>query len=190
MYIIAGLGNPGLKYRHTRHNAGFDAMDYLAKKYDITIRKNENRALTGKGMIEGIPVLLVKPQTFMNNSGQSLGALTKFYKTDPKTEMIVLSDDVTLDAGNLRIRKKGSAGGHNGLKNIIACCQTEEFARIRIGVGKLPEHGDMIQHVLGKLPKEERKMEEEAFTRASEAVALIVQGRIDEAMNRYNASVR
>ena len=186
MYIIAGLGNPGLKYRHTRHNAGFDAIDVIAKEYGIDVKKKEKQALVGKGIIGGEQVLLVKPQTFMNNSGESLRPLCDFYQVDPEEGLIVLSDDVTLDAGRLRIRRKGSAGGHNGLKSIIAHCKTEKFLRVRIGVGKLPEHGDMIKHVLGKLPKDERKMEEDALMDAATVVKLLVQGNVDEAMNRFN----
>ena len=190
MFILAGLGNPGIKYRHTRHNAGFDVIDVLADRYNIPVRKSERNALTGQGVIEGEKVLLVKPQTFMNNSGESLGPLCSFYKVDPATQLIVFSDDVTLDAGNLRIRKKCSAGGHNGLKSIIAHCGGEDFLRIRVGVGKLPTHGDMIAHVLGKLPKDERPYLEEAMDRACDAAEMIIRGDLDGAMNQFNTKVR
>ena len=186
MYIIAGLGNPGLKYRHTRHNAGFDALDLMAKKNGIKINKKEKNALTGRGKIGGYDVLLVKPQTYMNNSGESVGALASYYKVDPKSQLIIISDDVTLDPGKLRIRKKGSAGGHNGLKSIIAHCHTEEFSRVRVGVGKLNPGDDMVAHVLSRLPKEDRKALEEAIERVPEAVTLMMAGKTDEAMSRYN----
>lgn len=186
MYIIAGLGNPGLKYRHTRHNAGFDTIDLMAKKYGIDMKKKEKNAVVGKGMINGEQVLLVNPQTYMNASGESLRPLCDFYQVDPEEGLIVISDDVTLDAGRIRIRRKGSAGGHNGLKSIIAHCKTEKFLRVRVGVGKLPENGDMIKHVLGKLPKSERAEEEKAFEDAAGAIEYLVQGDVDGAMNRFN----
>ena len=186
MYIIAGLGNPGLKYRHTRHNAGFDAIDVIAKRHGITVKKIEKQALVGQGNIKGQKVLLVKPQTFMNNSGDSLAELVNYYKVDPTEELIVLSDDVTLDPGRIRIRKKGSAGGHNGLKSIIARCGTESFQRVRIGVGILPTGGDMINHVLGHLKRDERKSLEEALEHAADAIELMITGETEAAMNKFN----
>ena len=186
MYIIAGLGNPGLKYRHTRHNAGFDAIDVIAKRHGITVKKIEKQALVGQGNIKGQKVLLVKPQTFMNNSGDSLAELVNYYKVDPTEELIVLSDDVTLDPGRIRIRKKGSAGGHNGLKSIIARCGTEGFQRVRIGVGILPTGGDMINHVLGHLKRDERKSLEEALEHAADAIELMINGETEAAMNKFN----
>ncbi|MEE3355220.1 MAG: aminoacyl-tRNA hydrolase [Candidatus Weimeria sp.] len=185
MFILAGLGNPGIKYRHTRHNAGFDVIDVLADRYNIPVRKSERNALTGQGVIEGEKVLLVKPQTFMNNSGECVGALASFYKVEP-SHVIVLSDDIQLDYGKLRIRRKGSAGGHNGLKSIIAHLHTEEFPRIRIGVGKMEPGDDQITHVLSRPLKSDRKLMEEAFSNAAAAVELLLQGKIDEAMGRYN----
>ncbi len=186
MYMIAGLGNPGLHYSHTRHNAGFDAIDVIAKKYAIPIKKKECRALTGTGAIEGQKVLLVKPQTYMNLSGEAIGALADYYKLDPTSEILIISDDVALDVGRLRIRKKGSAGGHNGLKNIIANLHTDEFLRMRIGVGKLEAGGDMIEHVLHKPVVEDRKTLDEVYGRVAEAIPLIVSGDVDRAMNLYN----
>ncbi|MCR4797897.1 MAG: aminoacyl-tRNA hydrolase [Lachnospiraceae bacterium] len=185
MYMIAGLGNPGLKYRHTRHNAGFDALDVMAKEYGIPIKKREKNGITGTGVIGGEKVLLVKPQTFMNNSGECIGALASFYKVEP-SHVIVLSDDIQLDYGKLRIRRKGSAGGHNGLKSIIAHLHTEEFPRIRIGVGKMEPGDDQITHVLTRPLKNDRKLMEEAFSNATAAVELLLQGKIDEAMGKYN----
>ena len=129
MYVIVGLGNPGDKYARTRHNVGFDVIDLLAEQNGISVTERKHKALIGKGRIAGQAVILVKPQTFMNLSGESVGDILHFYKLDPAQDLIVISDDVALDPGTLRIRKKGSAGGHNGLKNIIAHCHTEEFMR-------------------------------------------------------------
>lgn len=186
MYLIAGLGNPTLKYHHTRHNAGFEAMDALSDAYGIRIRKRELAALTGSGYLDGAKVLLAKPQTFMNNSGDSIAAIVKYYGIDPEKEFVVISDDVTLDAGRLRIRRKGSAGGHNGLKSIIKCLGTENFPRLRIGVGAVPKDGDMINHVLGHPNRADRKALNEAYKSVPEAIRLMTCGRIDEAMNRFN----
>lgn len=186
MFLIAGLGNPGDEYIHTRHNTGFDALDILADRYGITIRTPEFRAMTGKGRIEGMPVILVKPLTYMNLSGESIGQVLHYYKLDPSTDMVVLSDDINLDCGVIRIRKGGSAGGHNGLKNIIKCCGTDAFPRIRIGAGKLPAGGDMVKHVLGRPTGPDRERMEQGMAHAAEAAVLVMQGEIEEAMNRYN----
>lgn len=190
MILIAGLGNPGTKYEHTRHNAGFDTIDELAARHGIEIKKSERRALSGEGVIAGQKVILIKPQTFMNLSGESVGDFVNFYKLDPSTQLIVFSDDVALECGNIRIRKKGSAGGHNGLKNIIEHVGTDQFARIRLGVGTLPPHGDMVAHVLGRIPSGEQTYFEEAKKKACDAAELVIAGRIDEAMNDFNAKVR
>ena len=189
MFLIAGLGNPTAKYEHTRHNVGFDVIDRLAEKYHIEMREHKFKALIGKGTIEGHPVLLAKPQTFMNLSGESIGEIVRWYKLDPSRDMIILSDDVTLDAGTTRIRRKGSAGGHNGLKNIIAHCGTQDFLRIRIRVGKLEPGGDMVAHVLGRMPQEDRKLAEASFDRAISAILLILDGQVEKAMNLYNGKV-
>lgn len=189
MYVIAGLGNPGDKYEKTRHNVGFDVIDLLAEKNNIAVTEHKYKALIGKGRIGGCPVILVKPQTFMNLSGESIGEILRFYKLDPTEDLIVISDDVTLDPGTLRIRKKGSAGGHNGLKNIIAHCGTQEFTRVRVGVGKLPPQGDMIAHVLGRPVSEDRKMIELSYERAVQAVDCILQEDVEMAMSRYNGKV-
>lgn len=186
MYLIAGLGNPTMKYYHTRHNAGFEAIDVLSSRVGIKIKKNEQRALTGTGNIGSHKVLLVKPQTYMNDSGAAVGPLVSYYGVDPESEVILISDDVTLPPGQIRIRKKGSAGGHNGLKSIIAHLKTEQFARVRIGVGEVPEGGDMINHVLGHPNREDRKKMKQAYENAADAIELIIDGRIEEAMNRYN----
>ena len=187
MYLIVGLGNPGSKYDGTRHNAGFEVIDALSKEHQIAVAHKEHKGLVGKGVIEGQKVMLVKPQTFMNLSGECVIELTEYYGIDPKSELIVISDDVTLSCGNIRVRKKGSAGGHNGLKDIIAWVDTTEFARIRVGVGEVPQGGDMINHVLGRYSQEDRERVDASIEKAKGAVSLILQGKMDEAMNRYNA---
>lgn len=185
MYIIVGLGNPGLRYRHTRHNAGFEAIDRVAKTYNISIKKREKNALTGSGMIAGEKVLLVKPQTYMNKSGEAVGPLASYYGVAPE-QVLVLTDDVMQDCGGLRVKRKGSAGGHNGLKSIISHLGTEEFPRVRIGVGRLPVGVDMVGHVLGHLRGEDKKQVAEAISDVPKAVELIVSGSIDRAMNDFN----
>lgn len=189
MYVIVGLGNPGDKYARTRHNVGFDVIDLLAEQNGISVTERKHKALIGKGRIAGQAVILVKPQTFMNLSGESVGDILHFYKLDPAQDLIVISDDVALDPGTLRIRKKGSAGGHNGLKNIIAHCHTEEFMRVRIGVGKLPPNGDMIEHVLGRFAPEDRRLVELSYERAAQAIDCILSEDVDKAMSRYNGKV-
>lgn len=186
MYVIAGLGNPTAKYDNTRHNVGFDTVDMLANKYNIRLTERKHRALSGTGIIGGEKVMLVKPQTFMNLSGESIGAILNFYKLDAAQRLIVIYDDIDLAPGKLRIRKKGSAGGHNGIKNIIAHVGTQEFLRIRVGVGQKPEGWDLADYVLSRFSKEERKAVEEAMEDATEAVVLMLQGEADAAMNRYN----
>ncbi|MBQ7446361.1 MAG: aminoacyl-tRNA hydrolase [Eubacterium sp.] len=186
MILIAGLGNPTLRYKKTRHNIGFDTIDRVADTYGIRISRKECRALTGNGMIAGQKVLLVKPQTYMNLSGESIGDLVQFYKLDPETEVVILYDDIHLPPGQLRIRTKGSAGGHNGIKNIIQHLGTEKFQRIRVGVGEVPADRDQVSHVLSRFNRAERQQVEAGMEDAVQAVKLIVAGRADEAMNRYN----
>ena len=186
MYLIAGLGNPTKEYEKTRHNAGFDAIDVLADKLGIAITERKHKALCGRGMTGGEKLLLMKPQTFMNLSGESIGAILHFYKLDPATELIVIYDDVSLAPGKLRIRKKGSAGGHNGIKSIISHVGTQEFQRIRVGVGEKPPGWDLADYVLGRFPKAERKLMQESFERACEAASLMVRGETDQAMNQFN----
>lgn len=186
MYMIAGLGNPGKEYNNTRHNIGFAFIDALAQEYDINVMDVKLKALTGKGMIGGQKVLLVKPLTFMNLSGESIRPLADYYKVDPESELIVVSDDITLSPGGIRIRKKGSAGGHNGLKNIIGQLGTENFKRIRIGVGEKPKGYDLADYVLGHFSKEEQPLMQEGITKAKEALNLILAGNMDQAMTEYN----
>jgi len=186
MYIIAGLGNPTPQYEKTRHNVGFDVIDLLSEKYNIRVNEKKHKALCGTGIIEGQKVLLVKPQTFMNLSGESIGAILNFYKIEPETNLIVIYDDISLAPGRLRIRKKGSAGGHNGMKSIISHAKTQEFLRIKVGVGEKPQGWDLADYVLGRFSKEDRKLVEEAFEKACDAVGLMVQDETDKAMNLFN----
>ena len=190
MYIIAGLGNPGQPYEGTRHNAGFDVIDVLAREYNISVDYRKNRALIGKGIIEGRTVILAKPQTYMNLSGESIRGLVDYYKADEESELIVIYDDVSLDPGQIRIRKKGSAGGHNGIKSIIAHLGTEVFPRVKVGVGQKPRQYDLADYVLGHFSGEERERMAEGYRHAAEAVKYMVTDRVDEAMNEYNRKVR
>ena len=186
MFLIAGLGNPSSRYEKTRHNIGFDVIDAVSDRYKIEVKEKKAKALCGSGFIEGQKVLLVKPQTYMNLSGDSISALTNFYKLDPARELIVIYDDISLDPGNIRIRKKGSAGGHNGVKDIIAKIGTDQFPRIKVGVGAKPENWDLADYVLSRFSQGERRLVDEAAAESVEALALMVQGRIEEAMNLYN----
>ena len=174
MYIIAGLGNPGREYENTRHNAGFASLDALAKRHGIELTTRKFQALTGSGYIDGQKVLLVKPQTYMNLSGESLRAACDFFKVDPEEGLIVIYDDISLAPGQLRVRKKGSAGGHNGIKNIIAQLGTQNFLRVKVGVGEKPAGWDLADYVLGHFSKEEQVLMEEAFLRAADAASALL----------------
>ena len=186
MYIIAGLGNPTAQYRGTRHNVGFEVIDYLADKYNIDVTTKKFKGLIGTGAIEGQKVVLVKPQTFMNLSGESIREAVDYYKIDPE-DIIVIYDDISLEPGQLRIRLKGSAGGHNGIKNIIAHLGTQEFPRIKVGVGAKPPKMDLADYVLGHFSTEDRAKVEEAIGHAMDAAVLMMQGEVDKAMNDYNS---
>lgn len=186
MYIIAGLGNPGSKYEKTRHNVGFQVIDRLASKYHIDMNMKKHKAICGTGVIEGIKVLLVKPQTYMNLSGESIREAVDFYKVDPEEELLVIYDDISLHPGQLRIRKKGSAGGHNGIKNIIQHLGMQIFPRIKVGVGEKPEGYDLADYVLGHFSKEDEKEMEDAYGRAVLAAVAILTDGPDKAMNDYN----
>ncbi len=185
MYIIAGLGNPTKEYDKTRHNVGFAVVDELARQYDIDISERKHRAFCGKGVMEGQKVLLVKPQTFMNLSGESLRAVLDYYKEMPQ-KLIVIYDDISLAPGQLRIRLKGSAGGHNGIKNIIAHLGTQEFPRIKVGVGEKPPRIDLKDYVLGRFSKGEQELMEEAFQEAAKAAVMMICDGADRAMNHFN----
>lgn len=186
MYIIAGLGNPTRQYEHTRHNVGFDGIDLLSKTYQIPLNQNFGKAIVGKGLIEGQKVILVKPQTYMNLSGHRLSEIMTYFKEDPETQLIVLYDDISLEPGSLRIRLKGSAGGHNGIKSIIQCLGTEVFSRIKIGVGNKPDKMDLADHVLGHFSREDRVEVDKSLENACEAVKYIVQDQASVAMNLFN----
>lgn len=189
MYLIVGLGNPTKKYEHTRHNIGFDVIDHLADQYNISMNTKKFKGICGTGTIEGMKVLLLKPQTFMNLSGISVREAAGYYKLDFTQELIVIYDDIDLAPGNLRIRKKGSAGGHNGIKDIIAHLGTQEFLRIRVGAGAKAEGQDLVNHVLGHFSGEDRELVDQAIENAAGAVRLMVQGDTDAAMNQYNKKV-
>lgn len=190
MYIIAGLGNPTLQYEGTRHNVGFDVIDTLAERYNISVDTRKSRALIGKGMIEGYKVILVKPQTYMNLSGESIRSLVDYYKVDEESELIVIYDDVSLGVGQLRIRKKGSAGGHNGIKSILSELGTDVFLRIKVGVGEKPGKYDLADYVLGHFSKEEKEQMEEGYQKAADAVSMLLSGETEAAMNQYNRKVK
>lgn len=187
MFLIVGLGNPDKRYEKTRHNVGFDAVDALAEKYGIRFTDKKHKALCGTGVISGTKVLLAKPQTYMNLSGESVAEILQYYKMDPESEMLVIFDDISLDPGNIRIRKKGSAGGHNGIKNIIACTGTQNFMRIKIGVGQKPQGWDLADFVLSRFDSGDRQLVESAMEDAAAAAVLMMQGQADAAMNQFNA---
>lgn len=185
MFLIVGLGNPGIEYAATRHNVGFDAITYLCDKYGISMTSKENKAIVGKGMIEGQKVMVAQPQTYMNLSGESVRALMDYYKLDLE-DLIVISDDISLEVGQIRVRPKGSAGGHNGLKNIIQHLGTQEFTRVKIGVGAKPEGGNLVKHVLGRFSKEEDGLLRDVFELVDEACREIMESGADSAMNKVN----
>ncbi len=186
MFIIAGLGNPGREYANTRHNAGFMVIDAIAEKAGISVSEKKHKALIGKGVFAGEKVVLVKPQTYMNLSGESIREVTDYYKVDAESELIVISDDIDLDVGQLRIRPKGSAGGHNGLKNIIQHLGTEIFIRVRVGVGAMQRGGDLVSHVLGSIDKEDMENYADALANAVDAIEVIMNEGTEPAMNRFN----
>ena len=187
MFLIVGLGNPDKKYEKTRHNIGFDTIDALAEQYHITMNDHKHKALCGTGVIEGVKVLLAKPLTYMNLSGDNVAEIVNFYKLDPESEMIIIFDDISLAPGNIRVRKKGSAGGHNGIKSIIARCGTQNFMRIKVGVGAKPQGWDLADHVLGRFSTEDRALVEDAIQDACSAAVMMMQGDVDAAMNHFNA---
>lgn len=186
MYVIVGLGNPGRKYMHTRHNAGFLAVELLARKYNIEIKKYAHKAAIGEGYIDNQKVVLALPETFMNDSGQSVVALLNWYKIDSETELIVLYDDIDLPVGQLRIRARGSAGTHNGMRSILYLTGTDAFARIRIGIGKPKAGWALTGHVLGEFDEDERETMMHAFEEAGEAVEKIIRFGVMDAQAAYN----
>lgn len=185
MYIIAGLGNPEIKYNNTRHNIGFRMIDELADRHRISIDTRKHKGLIGKGTIDGEKVVLVKPMTYMNLSGECIREVVSYYKADV-TDVIILFDDISLDVGKLRIRQKGSAGGHNGIKSIIACLGSDEFMRVKFGVGDKPRGMDLANYVLGHFTAAENEVINDSVGRACEAVECIVNEGCSVAMNKYN----
>lgn len=185
MKLIVGLGNPTKEYQATRHNIGFDAITRLCDDYRIRLDAKEHKAICGRGYIGGEKVLLAQPQTYMNLSGESVRELADYYKIAVE-DIIIIYDDISLDVGQLRVRPKGSAGGHNGIKSIIAHLGTQEFARIRVGVGDKPKEWDLADYVLGHFPKEEEPLIREALARVSKACECIIIDGIEAAMNEYN----
>ena len=185
-FIIVGLGNPGTKYENTRHNMGFMAIDTLAEKVGADIKKLRFKSLTAEAMVGGRKVLLMKPTTFMNNSGEAVVEALNFYKLSTE-KLLVLYDDISLDVGKMRIRTKGSAGGHNGIKSIIYLTGSDVFPRIKMGVGQKPNKDyDLADWVLGHFPKEQGEALEQVFANAAAAAELIVSGKTTDAMNKYN----
>lgn len=186
MYCIVGLGNPGLKYENTRHNAGFLTIDYLANKFGIDVRKSKFKSLYGQGVISGQKVMLVKPQTYMNNSGEAVREIKNFYKFD-MDKLIVIYDDIDIEFGTIRIRKKGSAGTHNGMKSIIYQIQDDKFPRIKIAVGKKPEYMDLANFVLSGFTEKEAEVISEEIKLAADSIETMIESSIDMSMNKFNS---
>lgn len=189
MYIIVGLGNPKKEYENTRHNIGFDVIDAIADEYNISMSDKKHKAIVGKGVIEGRKVILAKPQTYMNLSGESVRELIDYYKVDEEQELIVIYDDISLDVGQMRIRKKGSAGGHNGIKSILQHLGHDVFLRIKMGVGEKPKGYDLADYVLGHFSKEDRKILDDNMKNTILAVKMMLEDDTDGAMNRFNTKV-
>lgn len=186
-YIITGLGNPGLEYENTRHNAGFAVLDKLAEQSGCNINRMRFKGKTAEAVVGGKRCLLLKPTTYMNNSGESIVQALEFYKLDI-SQLIVICDDISLDPGKLRIRRKGSHGGHNGLRSICELTGRDDYQRIKMGVGKKPHPDyDLAKWVLGKFGKDDAKKMETSAENACECIALMVQGKTDEAMNKFNS---
>ena len=185
MYLIVGLGNPESDYANTRHNMGFDVINEISKKCDIKVSKSKFNALYGMGEIENNKVILVKPQTYMNLSGESIIQFKKFYKISNKN-IIVIYDDIDLKIGDIRLKAKGGAGTHNGMKSVIQNIKDKEFTRIRVGIGKPENKSDMIKYVIGNVSESDKKILDEATTIAKDAVIEILENGVDKAMNKYN----
>ena len=190
MYIIVGLGNPGDKYVATRHNIGFDTITNIADEYNISVDTVKHKALCGKGVIEGQKVILAKPITYMNLSGESVRELVDYYKIDVEEELIVIYDDISLDVGQIRLRKKGSAGGHNGIKNIISHLGTDKFNRIKVGVGQKPKGWDLADYVLSRFSDSDNDIIRDTLNKSRMACVSIMNDGIESAMNTYNKKVQ
>lgn len=185
MYLIVGLGNPERDYANTRHNMGFDVINEISDKCNIKVSKSKFDALYGMGEINGKKVILVKPQTYMNLSGESIIKFKKFYKISNK-EIIIIYDDIDLAVGDIRLKPKGGAGTHNGMRSVLQNLNTEDFIRVRVGIGTPKNKEDMINYVIGAIPKREKEILDESVKRASESVLEILQNGIDVAMNKFN----
>ena len=185
MYLIVGLGNPENEYANTRHNMGFDTINKLAEKNNIEVNKNKFKGLYGTGIIHNQKVILLKPQTYMNLSGESVKEVIDFYHINSE-EIIIIYDDIDTEKGNIRIRKKGGPGSHNGMKSVVENIQTTNFGRIRVGIGQPEYKNDMINYVIGKVPEEEREILQKGVNKATEAVEEILKSGIDIAMNKFN----
>lgn len=189
MYLIVGLGNPDKKYDHTKHNVGFDAIDELIDKYDIPLSGLTMKGMYGKTVIGGQKVMVMKPMTYMNLSGHAVRAYIDYYKLDPEEDLIVIYDDVDLPTGQVRIRKKGSAGSHNGMKSIIQMLGTQNFTRIRVGIGPKPEKWDLADYVLAPFSKEERLKVEDIIEECVPITKMIIENSVEDAMTKYNKKV-
>jgi len=185
MYLIIGLGNPEEEYEKTRHNMGFNTINKIAEQYKIEVNKTKFQGLTGSGVIEGKKVILVKPQTYMNLSGNCVREFANFYKIKNEN-IIIIYDDMDFEPGQIKVRKKGNAGGHNGMKSIIQNLATDEFPRIRIGIGRPQHNGDEINYVIGAIPEEEIPKLNDGVEKAKEAIYEILKNGIDSAMNKFN----
>ena len=185
MYLIVGLGNPEEEYSKTRHNMGFNVINRLSEKYDIKVNKSKYKSLYGTGIIEGEKVILVKPQTYMNLSGEAVQDFVNFYKVENK-DIIVIYDDIDTIPGKIRIRKSGGPGTHNGMKSVVGCLNTENFARIRVGIGCPEFKGDLINYVIGHIPEEELEILSKGVELATKAVEEIIKNGADIAMNKFN----
>lgn len=185
MYLIVGLGNPEEEYSNTRHNMGFDTINKIAKQYNIEVNKNKFKGLCGSGIIENKKVILLKPQTYMNLSGESIKETMDFYKIQQEN-LIIIYDDIDLEAGIIKIRKKGGPGTHNGMKSVISNIKTQEYARVRVGIGKPERKEQLIEYVIGKIPDKDQKILDEATTKSKEALIEIIKNGVDIAMNKFN----
>lgn len=186
MIIIVGLGNPGREYVGTRHNVGFLVLEKLAARENISVLEKKHKAIIGKGVVAGEKCILARPQTYMNLSGESVRQMLDYYKIDETSQLIVISDDISLEPGQIRVRKKGSAGGHNGIKSIIAHLGTQNFLRVKVGVGEKPSGWDLADYVLGHFSKGEQEQMAEAFDRAAQAAAALLTEDAERVMNEYN----
>lgn len=185
MFLIVGLGNPEEEHSNTRHNMGFDTINKLANEYNIKINKNKFKGLCGSGIIENEKVILLKPQTYMNLSGESIKEAMAFYKIKSEN-IIVIYDDIDIEPGIIKIRKKGGPGGHNGMKSVISEIDTQNFPRIRIGIGKPENKGQLIEYVIGKMPQTDKDILEKATILGKEAILEIIKNGVDIAMNKFN----